>query len=389
MQAGYWAMFAAFCGYQTALLLDRGFSNGQAGLIIAVRCLAGIVCQPLLGGFADRHPNIPLKYIVGLSLAFSLAADLAFWLTPMGMGGTLAVFAVLGGLELTAYPLMDSMAIQFINAGVPIRYSLGRGVGSMAYAVTCVLLGLQVTRLGVESVLAAHGALIFLELVLVLAYPAFRPEYAPARAGAEQERPHSVAELLLSRKRFTLMLCAVFFGLTAILTLSNFAINVVVDRGGTSGELGIQLFLMAAFELPTAFVFNRLMRRFGSGRLMVLSMVFILLKVGATLLAGSFPLLCLVQPLQMLGYGLFTPVSVFYVNENVPAADRVRGQTLMMVASNGLGGMAGSMAGGAMLDWGGVDALLLFDLACAAVAVTLAALAVRGTPRQTIDQQET
>ena len=27
MQIGYWAMFAAFCGYQTALLLSRGFSN--------------------------------------------------------------------------------------------------------------------------------------------------------------------------------------------------------------------------------------------------------------------------------------------------------------------------------------------------------------------------
>ena len=27
MQAGFWAMFAAVCAYQTALLLDRGFSK--------------------------------------------------------------------------------------------------------------------------------------------------------------------------------------------------------------------------------------------------------------------------------------------------------------------------------------------------------------------------
>ena len=380
MQAGYWAMFAAFCGYQTALLLERGFTNGQAGFIIAMRCLAGIVCQPTLGGFADRHPKVPLKLIVALSLAVSLAANLAFYFCPMGMGGTLAVFVVLGGLELTAYPLMDSMAIQFINAGVDIRYSLGRGIGSFAYAVACVLLGMQVGRWGVESVLLTHGALILLEILLVAVYPAFRPEYEPVRAqSGEADKPHSVPALLKCNPRFTLMLAAMFFAITACLPMSNFLFNIVVDRGGTSGDLGVALFLMGAAELPTAFLFNRLMRRFGSGRLMVLSAGFMLLKLVGFLLAPNLGTLYALQILQMMGYGLFTPVSVYYVNESVPAADRVRGQTLMMVASNGLGGMAGSLVGGQVLDLGGVNALLLFCIACGVLAVVLAMLAVRKT----------
>lgn len=82
MQAGFWAMFAAIVAYQTALLLERGFSNSEAGLMTAVRCLAGIVFQPLLGGFADRHPRIPLKYIVGISLLISVAAGAWYWLSP-------------------------------------------------------------------------------------------------------------------------------------------------------------------------------------------------------------------------------------------------------------------------------------------------------------------
>ena len=85
MQAGFWAMFASIVAYQTALLLERGFTNGEAGLMTAVRCLAGIVCQPLLGGFADRHPEIPLKWIVSLSLVLSLGAGAWYWLSP-GMG---------------------------------------------------------------------------------------------------------------------------------------------------------------------------------------------------------------------------------------------------------------------------------------------------------------
>ena len=70
LQSGFWAMFAAICGYQAALLQGRGFTNSQIGVLIAVRCLAGIVLQPLLGGWADRHPNVPLKAIVNLSPPF-------------------------------------------------------------------------------------------------------------------------------------------------------------------------------------------------------------------------------------------------------------------------------------------------------------------------------
>ena len=381
MQAGFWAMFAAFCGYQTALLLERGFTNGESGLIIAVRCLAGIVCQPILGGFADRHPNVPLKLIVALSLAAGLVANCVFYLYPMGMAGTLMIFIVLGGLELTSYPLMDSMAIQFINAGVNIRYSLGRGVGSMAYAITCVFLGMQVTSWGVESVLITHGALILLEIILVMIYPTFKPEYEPVREAAEMEKPHTVLQILRGQPRFTLMLVAVFFGITACLPMSNFLINIVLDRGGTSGDLGIALFLMGAAELPTAFVFGRLMRRFGSGKLMVMSVAFMLLKLVAFLFAPNLGVIYVLQLLQMMGYGLFTPTSVYYVNENVPSADRVRGQTLMMVASNGLGGMAGSLIGGQVLDLGGVNAMLLFCIICGVAAVAFAVWAVRAPAR--------
>ena len=378
MQAGFWAMFAAFCGYQTALLLERGFTNSEVGLIIAVRCLSGIICQPTLGGFADRHPKVPLKLIVALSLAVALCANFVFYLCPMGMAGTMVVFMILGGLELTAYPLMDSMAIQFINAGVNIRYSLGRGIGSMAYAITCVFLGIQVSRWGVESVLLTHGALILLEIVLVMIYPTFKTEYEPAReVAAEQEKPHSVLQLLRSQPRFALMLVGMFFGITAYMPMSNFLINILVDRGGTSGGLGIALFLMGASELPTAFFFNRLMRRYGSGKLMVISMGFILLKlVGLLVLPGTGAVYAL-QLLQLMGYGLFTPASVFFVHETIPSADRVRGQTLMMVASNGLGGMMGNLCGGWMVDLGGVNAMLLFCIVCSVVSVAFAIWAVK------------
>ena len=375
MQAGFWAMFAAICAYQAALLGQRGFTSGQTGLLIAVRCLAGIFLQPALGGFADRHPHIPLKAIVSASLGLSLAACLVFQFVPMGLAGTMAVFIVIGGFEVSSYPLMDAMAIQYINAGVPIRYSLGRGVGSMAYAVCCVLLGFQAGRLGVESTLTTHGVLVVVEMVLVLTYPAFHG--ALPQPGETAEQPHSIWYLLRQNPSFTLMLLALLLGITGDLPMSNFLVNIVSGHGGGSDALGVALFLMGAFELPTAFLFMRLYRRLGSAKLLVLSMLFCLLKAAALLAAPSLPWVFLAQSLQMLGYGLFTPASVYYVNESVPQADRVRGQTLMMVASNGLGGVFGSLFAGKALDLGGTPAMLVFCIAACGLALALAVLAVR------------
>lgn len=377
MQAGFWAMFAGVCAYQTALLLNRGFSNSQIGLITAIRCLAGIVSQPLLGGFADRRPEIPLKVLVAGSLGVSLLAGLYYALRPgMSLWETAAVFLVIGGLEVSAYPLMDAMAIQFINGGVPIRYSLGRGVGSMSYAVVCVFLGWIVGRWGVEYTLTVHAVLVVLEIALVLTFPTCRAGTGPA---AQAEKPHSALALLKGDPAFTLTLAGVLLGMTGVLPFSNFLVNVVVSRGGSEADLGIALFLMAGFELPTGFVFQRLLRRFGSARLLLTSLVFCALKGAALLAAPSYGAILLAQPLQMLGYGLFTPASVYYVNESVPPADRVRGQTVMMAASNGLGGMLGSFLAGRTLDAGGADLMLACctGCCCAGALLCLAALRIK------------
>ena len=375
MQMGFWAMFAAIVAYQTALLLERGFTNGEAGLMTSVRCLAGIVFQPLLGGFADRHPRVPLKGIVGVSLALSLAAGVWYWAEPaMGLAQTALVWVVIGGLGVSSYPLMDAMAVQFINDGMPIRYSLGRGLGSLAYAVVCVLLGLQVGQWGVETTLVTFLLLTAAEIALVFTYPTWHP-HAPA-AQAEQARPQSALSLLRSNPRFTLMLVGVLFGLTAVLPLSNFLVNVILSRGGTAADLGLAMFLMGGFELPAAFLFPRLLRRLGSGRILVLSMFFGTLKGVALLLTWNLAGVLLCQPLQMLGYGLFTPASVYFVNESVPPADRVRGQTIMMVASNGLGGMLGGLLAGWTLDAGGANWMLAGCILCGCVGTVLCLLAL-------------
>ena len=147
------------------------------------------------------------------------------------------------------------------------------------------------------------------------------------------------------------------------------------------GHLGLALFLMAASELPAALLFPHLWRRLGSRGMMVLSVVFMALKPLLFLLTPSLGCLLLIQPIQMLGYGLFTPASVYYANENVSPADRVRGQAVMMMASNGLGGMAGNLIAGYAIDLGGVNAMLALCALIGAAGVWFAILAARSAKK--------
>ena len=324
----YWAMFAIFAGYQTSLLLGRGFTSGEAGIFASIRCFAGILAQPLLGGWADRHPEVPIKRLLNACLVLALGVNVVFYTTRPGFWGTALIFLTLGILELNAYPLLDSMAVQFIAAGVDMSYSLSRGLGSLSYALACV----------------------------VALYPAFPKDALQAQGGGE--RPHSILYILKSSRPFTLTLVSLFFTLAAIMPIVSFMVNLVSDRGGDEGHLGLALFLMGASELPAALLFTPLFRRFGAAGTLRMSICFMAVKPLLFLLAPGLSGLLLVQPVQLLGYGLFTPASVYYANANVSPVDQVKGQSIMMIASNGLGAMFGNFLAGYAIDWGGADAML-------------------------------
>jgi len=374
LQIWFWGMMAAFSGYQTAIVLGRGFSSGQAGIFISLGCLAGIFSQPLLGAWADRHPDVPLKKLFGGCMLLALGFHAVFYFARPGFFGTALIFLALGALETNSYPLIDAMSMQFLNAGISVRYSLGRGLGAFSYAIVSVLVGQQARRFGVESALVTHAALVVLILAALAVFPAFSSSAFPA---ANMEPAHSPLYILKHNPAFTVMLGAGFFGLMAVMPIVNFLVNLVNDRGGDSGDLGLALFLMAASELPGAIFFQWLWKKTNIEKVMLASVVFMALKPLLFLSCRDLRLLLALQPIQMLGYGLFTPGNVYYANENVPPEDRVQGQSLKMVATNGLSGVIGNLIAGGIIDRSGVDAMLLFCFFSGAVGIVLAFWAIR------------
>ena len=82
------------------------------------------------------------------------------------------------------------------------------------------------------------------------------------------------------------------------------------------------------------------------------------MKAFMMFMAGSILTIYIAQSAQILGFALFVPASVYYVNELVEQKDRVKGQAYMTV-TNTLGSIFGSLFGGFILDEKGVSVMLL------------------------------
>ena len=68
---------------------------------------------------------------------------------------------------------------------------------------------------------------------------------------------------------------------------------------------------------------------------------------------------------------------MYYANENVSQADRIQGQSVMMMASNGLGAMFGNLLAGYAVDCGGCGAMLGLCLGLGAVGMVCCAVSLR------------
>lgn len=316
LQASFWGMISSICAYQAAIVLDRGFTTGQAGIFCALCYLASLFTQPVISGWADRHPSVPIKQLLIVMLLPAVALNLVFYFTRPGFALTALIIFLFGVLETNSYPLIDSMGMQYVNAGVKIPYSFARGMGSLTYAVLCVVTGLLTARFGMQAALLAHCAEQLLLIVCLLAFPSIPARLLP-QPQAKSASGHSIWQILKKNRVFTLMLIACFFGMMGVMPISNFLVSLVNSHGGGSTALGVAQFLMAASELPSALVFGLLQKKMSSAKILLISIIFMVVKPLLILASGSLGVLLAVQPVQMLGYGLFFPASVYFANESV------------------------------------------------------------------------
>jgi len=362
LQGIYWANIASTAVYSVVLLQSRGITNTQIGVIMAFRALASIILQPFTASLADRlQQRIPLKYFGIIMILIAFSANLALYFSGGGFVALVIIFMVMGASENVMAPINDALAIQYINGGYPLNYSVARGIGSLSFAVSCLVLAGLVGRAGVESTIILHGILL---LLLALVLITFRNYPGPISKEYEKARPKTgqrmtYRQILAKNPAMLVFLTAAFCLMVGASSVFQYLPNFISRAGGSSSDVGIALFVLAAAQFPTSLIYRRIARRFNTSTLLLVAYFFIFIRCLLVMLAGHPELIIAVMALDLFGGGLQISSEVFFINEIVGSANVVKGQSLIRIIPGGIGVMISSLLSGYLIDQVGLNGMTM------------------------------
>ncbi len=370
IQAIYIMGYCSVYSYSAVFLLARGFSNSQVGLTLTLSCVLGLVASPAVASFADKTKKYALRSIVGALLVGMILFALLLFVIPRPVLGVGILYVILLAFFATQIPLVTTMSMDHINNGVPINFSLARGIGSFAYAVLSIVLGYLVDDFGAGVIMLVNIALGLLALALVLSFQKARRVGEDSADGDVQ--PSGLLGFAKHNKRFIALVGSISVLFFSHVMINSFMIQIVEHVGGSSSDMGVANSIAAILELPAMALFPLLYKKVrNAGLLMKISGLFFLLKTLVTLLAPSIFWVDAASVIQFFAYAMFIPASVYYVNEVISGADQNKGQALMGMVM-GISGLVGNFLGGVMLDTsGGVIFMLTVGLGVSVVGFVM------------------
>lgn len=368
IQGCYWMNFAAIMSYSSFFLLSKGFINTEIGMIIAVACILSAVLQPILASYADRPESLSLKKMILLLFLLQLlmSVGMLFSKNSLLIGFFYGSSIMLLQLE---NPFINALGMECINQGKKLNYGLARGMGSVAYALICYVLGMITSKSGAKTIPVS----ITIITLAIFACVVFFPFSKATDKGENRSQKQSNANPVLffkKYKRFAWVLAGCVFIYISHILLNNFLFQIIQSKGGNSTEMGTASAIAAMAELPTLFLFGYIVKKFRCDILLRTAGVFFALKAVGSLLAPGIFSFYGVQIFQMLGWGLMTAVSVYYVNKIMKPEDAVKGQAYFTMTYT-MASVIGSSLGGALIDLAGVNSMLLFASVAAALGTVI------------------
>lgn len=380
LQAMIWAEYGFLFSYANPYLTEKlGLTDTAAGLIMGIATGMAFLLQPLLTALADRT-RFRVRQVLLASSAFS-ALCAAATLLPLSEKLATAVLFALSCVALQVLPAFaNALGMQQIRAGRRVDFGLARGVGSVCFGVGAKAATPLIAWLGMDAV-ALMGAVTAAGVLLATAL--FPSTAGAAPAAAQTERPDGAAEFFRKNRRFAVLLVGIVLLYIGHNVLSNCMFRIAqlklgaADQNAATAVQGTTLMIAAVVELPTMFLFTKVVRRVRCDILLLTSCVFMTLRLALTLLLPGAWGLYLVQLTQLPGFALFAVSTVYYVGSVVEKRNVVKGQTYL-AAANTFGCLLAYVLGGALIDAVGVQNMLLV---CTALSVAGLVLAMLSTKR--------
>lgn len=374
IQSLYWMAYCSILGFPMIFFVEKGFSYTQIGIITATVSLVSALVQPYFPPILQHFNKLSVRKLLIILILIATLVGVLLLFLPAVFLLYLIAFILISVSQTAASALMNSLAMEYLNAGVAIDFGTTRGIGSAAYAIVALLIGKLLTVFGVWVLIVLDIAfLILLTLVLVFMkgpdhYQSNLEKIEHPSLSFEDSHPSPSIHIYLKRNPVIIpfLISSAIVFISSALMGTSMAPNYLSRFHGTSSDSGTVVFVSALSELPMMALFAWLSRRFRVSRLLIVSALGFIIKAVGSMLAPSISAFTILQVTQGLGYGLFTVASVLFINSVSSFSDRVMGQGLLF-SMNSIGCTIGNFFGGQLLDSIGLSGVMISCVSSALV----------------------
>lgn len=386
------SLMATMLAFASIFLLDKGLANSTIGFIIALSNVSSVIIQTFFANFTAKHKSIELQDMLTFMLIVIILASVTVFFAPSQLIFIIAIIIAFSFAKSNV-PFVNSLAFIYEDQGVEINYGFGRGFGSLAYALVNLVLGfvIQQTTPGILPLLYIGMAIVFIFIVRSFRLPedtlGKNLEVNKPIEEAKNKRPSiSIEEQsfagFLSKYRTLIFaiigLALVLFGHSII---SIYMIQIVTPIGGNSSTVGLAVFIAAGAEFPVMMNFDKLQKKKNAAFWLKTSMVFFILKIVIMYFATSLWMVYLSQFLQFGAFALAYPAAVQYIKNGVDKKDLFKGQSFFTISTT-MSSVFASLAGGLLIDYFGIGAMLFVALLVALVGGAIIFTTVNRVPQE-------
>lgn len=123
--------------------------------------------------------------IIGTGFGLLLWIPLPKWMIML-------IYLLLYAMNISMVPLISTIAMQYIEHGKPVNFGLSRGLGSISYAISAVVIGNLLTIFDPRILIAAYAITGVLALAFLASMPACYMEVKEKRKAVRRLRSSNI-----------------------------------------------------------------------------------------------------------------------------------------------------------------------------------------------------
>jgi PPP family 3-phenylpropionic acid transporter len=354
----------------TLFYRQQGLSGTEIGWLSTVGAIVALIAAPWWGRLSDRVTRPQRLAQLGLiaSAAFTLLLG-----QQTVFGWMVVIVSVETLMSAGVSPLSDMLALNVMHGNEHSGFGSIRLWGSLGWAVMVLLAGGLIERYSLQSAFVGYAILLLLSVwfMNLLRYR--------ATAGAENAslspgfQLHADWRRLLRDRPLMGLALALAFVWFATNGLRQFEAVYMKSLGAGESLIGLASTIGASIELPAMLWADRLVRRYGAGRILQISFLLDVIRFIAVLLIPAVPTILFSRAVGGISFSFYVVALTLFIRDHSPLGHVATMLAIFTVTLPSLINIIGGPAGGWAFDQFGAYWLY----AISAIGTILAWLAMR------------